>query len=109
MAKYAWLFVDGKTQETFRIRSGDPIWESGDDGIFSVAQCAFNIVGEDGTDFLFQLKITGGVLDSQGVGSPEELISFINSKGTDIIEGVINRGVRGDQEILWESDGVSVE
>jgi hypothetical protein len=29
-------------------------------------------------------------------------------KGVDIIEGVINRGVRGDQQIVWESDGVSV-
>ena len=109
MAKYSWIFVDAESQETFRIRSGDPVWETADDGKFEQAQCAFEIIAEDGTDFRFQLKITGGVLESQGVENPTGLAQFIGSKGADIIEGVINRGVRGDQEILWESDGVSVE
>jgi len=67
-AKYSWLFVDGESQDTFRIRTGDPVWQENTEG----------------------------------------LIRFIGSKGADIIEGVINRGVRGDQQILWESDGVSV-
>ena len=108
MAKYSWIFVDAESQDTFRIRAGDPVWESGGDGKFEQVQCSFHVVGEDGTDFLFLLKITGGVLESQGVDDPGELAQFIGSKGADIIEGVINRGVRGDQEILWESDGVSV-
>lgn len=108
VAKYSWLFVDGESQETFRIRTGDPVWQTADDGTFEQARCSFEIVSEDGTGFKFQLRITGGVLESQGVGNTESLIRFIGSKGADIIEGVINRGVRGDQQILWESDGVSV-
>lgn len=107
-ANYSWLFVDGESQETFRIRSGDPVWQTGDDGSFEQARCNFDIVAEDGTGFKFSLRITGGVLESQGVDSTSGLMRFIGSKGADIIEGVINRGVRGDQQILWESDGVSV-
>ena len=107
-AKYSWLFVDGESQDTFRIRTGDPVWQTGDDGSFGEAHCSFDIVAEDGTGFKFSLRITGGVLESQGVENPTGLIRFIGSKGADIIEGVINRGVRGDQQILWESDGVSV-
>ncbi len=107
-AKYSWIFVDGESHETFRIRSGDPVWQTSDDGSFEQARCSFDILREDGTGFKFSLRITGGVLDSQGVEDPTGLIRFIGSKGADIIEGVINRGVRGDQQILWESDGVSV-
>lgn len=107
-AKYTWLFVDGESQETFRIRPGDPVWQTSDDGSFEQARCSFDILGEDGTGFKFQLRVTGGVLESQGVKNADGLIKFLGSKGADIIEGVINRGVRGDQQILWESDGVSV-
>jgi len=108
VAKYSWLFVDGESQETFRIQTGDPVWQTDDDGSFEQARCSFDIVTEDGTGFKFQLRITGGVLESQGVDNTTGLMRFISSKGADIIEGVINRGVRGDQQILWESDGVSV-
>ena len=107
-AKYIWLFVDGESQETFRIRTGDPVWQTSDNGSFEQARCSFNIVAEDDTGFKFQLRVTGGVLESQGVNDADGLIKFLGSKGADIIEGVINRGVRGDQQILWESDGVSV-
>ncbi|HJO29428.1 MAG TPA: hypothetical protein QGG30_02950 [Acidobacteriota bacterium] len=107
-AKYIWLFVDGESQETFRIRTGDPVWQTSDNGSFEQARCSFSIVAEDGTGFKFQLRVTGGVLESQGVNDADGLIKFLGSKGADIIEGVINRGVRGDQQILWESDGVSV-
>lgn len=107
-AKYSWLFVDGESQEIFRIRTGDPVWQTSDDGSFEQARCNFDIIAEDGTGFKFSLRITGGVLESQGVEDPTGLLRFIESKGADIIEGVINRGVRGDQQILWESDGVSV-
>ena len=96
-AKYIWLFVDGESQETFRIRTGDPAWQTSDNGSFEQARCSFDIVAEDGTGFKFQLRVTGGVLESQGVNDADGLIKFL-----------INRGVRGDQEILWESDGVSV-
>ena len=106
-AKYIWLFVDGESQETFRIRTGDPAWQTSDNGSFEQARCSFAIVAEDGTGFKFQLRVTGGVLESQGVNDADGLIKFLGSKGADIIEGVINRGVRGDQEILWESDGGS--
>jgi hypothetical protein len=108
VAKYSWLFVDNESQETFRIRTGDPVWSTSDDGSFEQARCSFDIIGEDGTGFQLALRITGGVLDSQGVQNTEKLLRFIGSQGADIIEGVINRGVRGDQQILWESDGVSV-
>jgi hypothetical protein len=84
------------------------VWETSDDGSFEQARCNFDITSEDGTGFSFSLRITGGVLDSQGVENTAALMRFIGSKGADIIEGVINRGVRGDQQILWESDGVSV-
>ena len=107
-AKYIWLFVDGESQETFRIRTGDPAWQTSDNGSFEQARCSFDILAEDGTGFKFQLRVTGGVLESQGVNDADGLIKFLGSKGADIIEGVIIRGVRGDQEILWESDGVSV-
>ena len=107
-AKYTWLFVDGESQETFRIRTGDPVWQTSDDGSFELARCTFDILAAVGTEFKFQLRVTGGVLESQGVENADGLIKFLGSKGADIIEGVINRGVRGDQQILWESDGVSV-
>ena len=107
-AKYIWLFVDGESQETFRIRTGDPAWQTSGNGSFEQARCSFDIVAEDGTGFKFQLRVTGGVLESQGVNDADGLIKFLGSKGADIIEGVITGGVRGDQEILWESDGVSV-
>ena len=107
-AKYIWLFVDGESQETFRIRTGDPVWQTSDNGSFEQARCSFNIVAEDGTGFKFQLRVTGGVLESQGVNDADGLIKLLVSIGADIIEGVINRGVRGDQQILWESDGVAV-
>ncbi len=107
-AKYSWLFVDGESQDTFRIRTGDPVWQTADDGSFEQARCSYDIGAEDGTGFKSSLRITGGVLESQGVENTEGLIRFIGSKGADIIEGVINRGVRGDQQILWDSDGVSV-
>ena len=105
---YSWIFIDAATQETFRIRSGDPAWETSDDGSFQQANCRFDISAEDGTDFRFVLRISGGVLEAQGIDSADGLIRFIGSKGADIVEGVISRGVRGDQQILWESDGVSV-
>jgi hypothetical protein len=108
VAKYSWLFVDGESQQTFRIQTGDPVWQTADDGSFEQAHCNFDITTEDGTGFKFSLRITGGVLESQGVDNAAGLIRFLGSKGADIIEGVINRGVRGDQNILWESDGVSV-
>ncbi|MFQ5743407.1 MAG: hypothetical protein ACE5HV_07445 [Acidobacteriota bacterium] len=108
MTIYSWIFVDGQTQETFRIRSGDPVWETDEDGSFQQARCHFNVLSEDGTDFRFLLRISGGVLESQGIENTQRLSQFIGTKGVDIIEGVINRGVRGDRQILWEDDGVSV-
>ena len=108
MAAYSWIFIDGESQQTFRIRSGDPVWETSEDGAIQQARCAFEVHSEDGSDFRFQLRVSGGVLESQGIDSSDGLIRFIGSKGVDIIEGVINRGVRGDQQIVWESEGVSV-
>ncbi len=57
-AKYIWLFVDGESQETFRIRTGDPAWQTSDNGSFEQARCSFDIVAEDGTGFKFQLTVT---------------------------------------------------
>ena len=108
MAAYSWIFIDAESQQTFRICSGDPVWETSEDGDIQQARCAFEVKSEDGSDFRFQLRVSGGVLESQGIASSDGLIRFIGSKGVDIIEGVINRGVRGDQQIVWESDGVSV-
>lgn len=108
MAIYSWIFIDAESQQAFRISSGDPVWETAEDGSIQQVRCAFEVFAEDGSDFRFQLRISGSVLESQGVESSEGLIQFIGSKGADIIEGVINRGVRGNQQILWETDGVSV-
>lgn len=108
MHAYSWIFVDRETQQTFRIRTGDPMWETTEDGRLEQARCRFDIRADDGSDFRFVLRITGSVLEAQGVESADHLVRFLGSKGVDLIESVINRGIRGDQHILWEADGVSV-
>lgn len=108
MQPYSWIFVDGASQQTFRIRCGDPAWETDEDGKLQQARCSFNIRTEDGTDFQFLLRISGGVLEGQGVDSTDQLLSFIRTKVPDIVEGAIHRGIRGDQQILWDPDGVSL-
>ena len=48
MAAYSWIFIDGESQQTFRIRSGDPVWETAEDGSIQQARCAFQVKSEDG-------------------------------------------------------------
>lgn len=104
-----WIFVDGSTQQSFRIRLDDPRWtpmaegEEPDDAL-----CEFHITGDDGTRFRFQLQIVGDVLDDNDVDDPEALLSLIQQKGVEIIEGAIHKGIRGDQALVWEPDGISV-
>lgn len=108
MTLYSWIFVDGDTQETFRIRSADPSWHADDDGNLEQAVCSFDIAAEDGSGYRFDLAISGGVLDAEGVDNSESLVRFITSKGIDIVESVLSQGFRGDQQIVWETDGVSL-
>lgn len=72
------------------------------------AVCEFHITGDDGTRFRFQLQIAGDVLDENDVADAETLLSLIQHKGVDIIEGAIHKGIRGDQALVWEPDGISV-
>ena len=106
--KLPWLFVDGTTQQIFRIRSGEPSWQADDEQDFAMAECAFHIVADDGNAFDFVLRISGNVLADQSVENPGALRELIGSKGVEIVEGAINKGIRGDQQLLWEPDGVSV-
>lgn len=104
-----WIFVDGSTQQTFRIRldppSWDPPFESADQ---DDAVCQFHITTDDGSAFNFQLQIDGDVLDENEVRDLETLVALIQGKGVEIIEGAIHKGIRGDQALVWETDGVSV-
>lgn len=106
--KLPWIFIDGASQEIFRIRYDDPAWEVDDDGRMETARCAFEIVADDGTAFEFNLQIAPNVLENQSVEDLEALATLIASKGVEIIEGAIHRGVRGDQQLVWEQDGVSI-
>lgn len=104
-----WIFVDGSTQQTFRIRLGSPTWEpvraeqEADD-----AHCQFHITTDDGSAFSFQLQIAGDVLNENRVQDAESLLALIQAKGVEIIEGAIHNGIRGDQSLVWDPDGVSV-
>lgn len=108
-ARLPWIFVDGATQQTFRIRIDSPAWEPAppeDD--LDEALCGFHITADDGHAFAFQLQISGDVLDENEVRDLGALLSLIQGKGVEIIEGAIHKGIRGDQQLLWEADGVSV-
>ena len=107
-SRLPWIFIDGDSQEIFRIRQDDPDWESSEEGRLEIARCTFNIVADDGTSFDFMLQISGTVLKDHSVDDPEALRALITSKGVEIIEGAIHRGVRGNQQILWEGEGVSL-
>ncbi len=104
-----WIFVDGSTQQSFRIRIGGPEWaptlegEDPDDAV-----CDFHITGDDGKVFSFRLQIASDVLDENDVADSETLLSLIQHKGVEIVEGAIHKGIRGDQALVWEPDGISV-
>lgn len=101
--------MDGSTQQTFRIRLDPPRWdppEEKDDQDDAV--CQFHITTDDGSAFHFQLQIAGDVLDENEVRDLDALVSLVQIKGVEIIEGAIHKGIRGDQALVWEPDGVSV-
>jgi len=106
--KYSWIFVDKDTQDTFRIHIESPSWHANPDGKVEQATCSFDVAANDGHDYQFELRISGGVLESEGVETGKQLIRFVHTKGMDIVESVLSQGFRGDQQILWETDGVSV-
>ena len=56
----------------------------------------------------FVREITGEVLDANKVRDLAALLSFVQSKGVEVIEGAIHNGIRGDHRLVWEPDGVSV-
>jgi len=86
--------VDGATQQTFRIRLDLPAWDPPDEGDEQdEALCAYHVTADDGDVFALRLQISGEVLQSKGV---------------EIIEGAIHNGIRGDRQLVWEPDGVSV-
>ena len=109
-SRMPWIFVDGSTQQTFRIRFDVPEWtpaaesESAAEDVY----CRFHITGDDGGAFDFQLEISNDVLESFKVESKESLAELIRGKGVEIVEGAIHKGVRGDQRLVWEPDGVSI-
>lgn len=108
-ARLPWIFVDGATQQTFRIRLDLPsLRPAGETVIGDEATCRFRIVSDDGNAFSFQLQIAGEVLADAGVSNVATLLALIEGKGVEIVEGAIHNGVRGDQQLVWESDGVSL-
>lgn len=108
-ARLPWIFVDGATQETFRIRLDVRTWEPVEEPADpDEAFCSFHITADDGQAFAFGLQISGDVLDENKVREFTKLVLLIQGKGAEIIEGAIHNGIRGDQQLVWESDGVSV-
>lgn len=108
-ARLPWIFVDGATQQTFRIRLDLPSLSTADENVESdEATCRFRIVSDDGNTFSFQLQIADDVLKDAGVIDVATLLALVEGKGVEIIEGAIHNGVRGDQQLVWESDGVSL-
>jgi len=103
-----WIFVDGSTQQTFRIRIDTPLWDPESVEEEDDAVCAFYITGDDGHAFSFQLKISTDVLEENEVADLDALVQLIQGKGVEIIEGAIHNGIRGDQQLVWDPDGVSV-
>lgn len=104
-----WIFVDGSTQETFRIRLDVPTWDPVPaEQEPDEAYCSFHITTDDGTAFAFRLRISGDVLDDNKVREFPSLLGLIQGKGVEIVEGAIHNGIRGDQQLVWETDGVSV-
>jgi hypothetical protein len=104
-----WIFVDGTTQQTFRIRLDIPAWNppaEGDDQ--DEAQCAYYVTADDGGVFALRLQISGEVLDDNEVRDLAALLTLVQSKGVEIIEGAIHNGIRGDHQLVWDPDGVSV-
>jgi len=108
-ARLPWIFVDGATQETFRIRLDVPNWEPPDEGNDTDdAYASFHIQADDGHAFAFQLSISDDVLTENQVRDAAALLALVQAKGVEIIEGAIHNGIRGDQRLVWEADGVSV-
>ena len=104
-----WIFVDGATQQTFRIRLDLPSWDPPDEGDEQdEAVCQYHVTGDDGDHFHLHLEITGEVLDANKVRDLAALLTFVQNKGVEVIEGAIHNGIRGDHRLVWEPDGVSV-
>ena len=104
-----WIFVDGETQQTFRIRLDLPDWAPPDeDGDQEEALCAFHVTADDGNAFALQLQISGDVLNENQVRDAAALLGLVQGKGVEIIEGAIHNGIRGNHQLVWETDGVSV-
>lgn len=108
MQPYSWIFVDGATQQTFRIRSQDPAWETSEEGVWREAKVRFRVTADDGSHFDYLLQISRDVLASQEIADPQALGRFLASKGVEIVEGMIHRGIRQNQQVVLESDGVSL-
>ena len=108
-ARLPWIFVDGATQETFRIRLHLPEWDlPAETDEAEQALCEFHITADDGKAFDFELQISGDVLTENEVRDAAALQLLVQGKGVEIIEGAIHNGIRGNQQLLWQSDGVSV-
>ena len=104
-----WIFVDGATQQTFRIRLDLPDWDPPTEGDkHDEALCAFHVTGDDGGAFALRLQITRDVLSDNAIADPGAFRALVQGKGVEIIEGAIHNGIRGDHQLVWESDGVSV-
>lgn len=104
-----WIFVDGATQQTFRIRLDLPSWKPPDEGAdHDEALCAYHVTADDGDVFALQLQISGKVLSDNEIRDLTALLTLVQGKGVEIIEGAIHNGIRGDRQLVWEPDGVSI-
>lgn len=109
-ARLPWIFVDRSTQRSFRIRYELPSWAppmsegEDDEEVF----CRFHITADDGDAFSFQLQIDDEILADHEVDDGTSLRRLIEAKGIEIVEGAIHSGIRGDQQLVWNPDGVSL-
>ena len=104
-----WIFIDGATQQTFRIRLDLPDWDPPTEGDkHDEALCAFHVIGDDGAAFALRLQISRDVLSDNAIADPGAFQALVQGKGVEIIEGAIHNGIRGDHRLVWETDGVSV-
>lgn len=101
--------MDGATQQTFRIRHDTPSWNPPDEGADQdEALCAYHVTADDGDVFALRLQISGKVLSENEIRDLAALLGLVQSKGVEIIEGAIHNGIRGDQQLVWDPDGVSL-
>lgn len=108
MQPFSWIFVDGASQETFRIRLDDPMWQASEGGDWENAKVVFHVTTEDGTTFDFLVEVSRDVLEAAEVQDVDAFLEFLGDKGVDVVEKALHSGVRDDRRLLWMPEGITV-